>query len=403
MIAHIIAIRNLFKNKYRTFISVAMIAGALIALSIFRGYVVRTLEIIQSTVVNGQFGHLQVAKEQYWSQEYKNKKETMITDAESLADRLSKLPDVKSVSPRLKFYGLLSTEQISDSTMAIGLDFKREPEIGSSVKLMEGESFQIGDRKIMVGTLLAKRMRLKVGSEVTLVTTTLDHVVNAMDFVVSGIFASGTEEFDSVASYIDIKDAQKVMNSEAVDVLKIAIHKSDDVDVVTAQVQQKFNSEGLQARTWYEISTLFKKVESFYNSQTGMIFCILIFIVLLGITNTVSMSLNERIGEIGTLRALGQSQFSLLKQFMLESFYLCGLALSIGVGASYIFINMINSANIETELPGASIPIRIEVGFYPGSVAFFCLALFLIVNFFTAILVIRYTRIKIVEALRYNI
>lgn len=403
MIAHIIAIRNLLKNKYRTFISLAMIAGALIAVTVFRGYVLKTLEFVQTTIVNGQFGHLQLAKEQYWSQVYTHKKETMISNFPDLAEQIKILPNISNVSPRMKFYGLLSTESISDSAMVIGIDSQKEPDLSVGLTIIQGDVFKVGDRKIMVGSSLAKRIRIKPGDDVTLVTTTLDQVVNAMDFQVGGVFATGTEEFDSIGVFIDIRDAQKLMNSEAVDVLKISIKSSSALESVQKDLYEKFGSVGMEARTWYQISSLFKKVESFYNTQTGLMFSILVFIVLLGITNTVSMSLNERIGEIGTLRALGQSQTSLLKQFMLESFYLCALALVVGAIASYSIIELINSAEITTEVPGASIPIKVQVGFYPEVVGWFSLALFCVVNFFTAILVYRFVRIKIVEALRYNI
>lgn len=403
MIAHAIAIRNLLKNKYRTFISLLMISGALVGLTLFRGYVLRTLEMIQTTIVNGQFGHLQIAKPEYWSQEYKNKKETLLTDYGTLVEKIKAIPNVTAVSPRMKFYGLLSTEQISDSAMLIGIDPKQEKDFAVGLKMIAGKEFVVGDHKIMLGSSLAKRLRVKPGDDVTLVTTTLDQVVNAMDFVVGGVFATGAEEFDSVAAFAHIAETQKVMNSTAVDVLKISIDDMDSLESVKGIIERDYGRDQLEIRTWYQISDLFRKVESFYNTQTGLMFSILIFIVLLGITNTVSMSLNERIGEIGTLRALGQSRGSLLNQFMLESFYLCVTGLVIGALACFGITRLVNAAGIETEIPGASIPILVEIGFYPDVVLGFSAALFIIVNFFTAVLVFRFIRIRIVEALRHNI
>lgn len=403
MIAHAIAIRNLLKNRYRTFISVLMISGALVGVTLFRGYVLRTLEVIQTTIVNGQFGHLQIAKPEYWSQEFKNKKDTLLTDYGALVEKVKAIPNVTAVSPRMKFYGLLSTENISDSAMVIGIDPKQEKDFAVGLSILSGKVFAAGEKRIMIGSSLAKRLRVKPGDEVTLVTTTLDHVVNAMDFTVAGVFATGAEEFDSVAAFAHIDDTQKVMNSTAVDVLKVSINSMDALDSVKGAIEREYGKLNLETRTWYQISDLFRKVESFYNTQTGLMFSILVFIVLLGITNTVSMSLNERIGEIGTLRALGQSRGSLLNQFMLESVYLCMGALGIGAIACYTITRLVNAAGIVTEIPGASVPVAVEVGFYPNVVLAFCVALFIIVNFFTAILVFRFIRIKIVEALRYNI
>ncbi len=403
MIAHVIAIRNLLKNKYRTIVSIAMIAGALVAVTIFRGYVLKTLETVQTMIVNGQFGHLQVAKKEYWNQTYKNKKETMMLNGPELIEKLQAIPNVSIVSPRMKFYGLLSTEQMSDSAMVIGIDSTREKNFSVGISVLDGLDFKVGDKKIMIGISLAKRLRVKAGDEITLVTTTLDQVVNAMDLHVAGIFATGTEEFDSVAAFMDISDTQKVMNSSSVEVLKVSLSDVKSLDTVEKQIKEIMDIQGLGTKTWHEVSDLFRKVESFYNTQTGMMFCILVFIVLLGITNTVSMSLNERIGEIGTLRALGQSRESLLGQFLIETVYLCVVSLVVGTAVSFGFTEMVNAADIRTEIPGASIPVKIEIGFYWEVVLTFGMALFVIVNIFTAVLVSKFIRIKIVEALRHNI
>ncbi|OYZ18089.1 MAG: hypothetical protein B7Y39_14070 [Bdellovibrio sp. 28-41-41] len=403
MFIHSIALRNLFKNKYRTFVSILMISGALVGVTLFRGYVLRTLDVIQTTIVNGQFGHLQLGTSEYWSQDYKNKKDVLLGDHKFMIEKIASIPGVTAASPRMKFYGLLSTEQMSDSAMLIGIDPAKEKTFSVGLNMIEGKDVNVEDKKILVGTSLAKRLKLKLGDSVTLVASTLDQVVNAMDFQISGIFATGAEEFDSVAAFINIIDAQKVMNSTAVDVVKISVSDVSKLEEVKSRIENKFIDKKIEVRTWYQISSLFRKVESFYNTQTGLMFSILVFIVLLGISNTVSMSLNERIGEIGTLRALGQSRLSLFNQFMLESFYLCFAALSIGAVISFFVTKIVNMANLTAEIPGASIPMPIEIGFYPQVVAGFGVALFFIVNFFTAILVIKFIRIKIVESLRHNI
>jgi putative ABC transport system permease protein len=211
------------------------------------------------------------------------------------------------------------------------------------------------------------------------------------------------EDFDSVAAFVDIKDAQKIMNSSAIDVLKISLTDVKYIDEFQNNVQTKLTEHGLQAKSWMEIASIFGKVKAFYNVQTGIMFSILVFIVLLGISNTVSMSLSERIGEIGTLRALGQSQWSLIRQFMLESIYLCVFAILIGIVLALVLVSIVNSSDIRTEIPGASLPVKVEVGFYWDVIAWVSLLLFVIVNIFTFVLVYRFVRIKIVEALRHNI
>lgn len=403
MIAHLIAIRNLVKGKYRTLLTLGMIVGAALALSIFRGFVERTLELVENSIVNGQIGHLQMGMESYWTQQFKDKKEAKIKNYMQIANEIAKLENVKSVSPRNKVFGILSTSSSSSSAAFIAVDMKTELNFSVGFELLQGEKFDISQGKILVGSTLAKRLKLKVNDEVTVIVNTLDHVVNSFDFQVSGVFATGTDDFDSVAVFVDINDAFKLMNSPLIDILKISVSDISKLDQVRSELNEKFSNQGLHVKTWYEISDLFRKVKSFYNAQSGLMFVILVVIVLLGISNTVSMSLVERIGEIGTLRALGQSKISVLKQFMLESIYLNSLAFLIEIVVAKILIFVINAAEIKADIPGASLPVKIEVEFYWHVVLTIGFSLFVIVNVYTAILVSRFLKIKIVEALRYNI
>lgn len=403
MIIHLIAIRNLVKGKYRTLLTLGMIVGAAVALSIFRGFVERTLELVENSIVNGQVGHLQLGMDSYWNQQFKDKKEAKIDNYLQIANEIAKLPDVQAVSPRNKFFGLLSTSSNSNSAAFIGVDMKTESNFSVGFELLHGEKFDISHGRIMVGGTLAKRLKLKVGDEVTVVANTLDHAVNSYDFQVSGIFATGTDDFDSVAVFMDLNDAFRLMNSSLIDILKISVKNSSKLDDVRKELHAKFSEQGLSVRAWYEISDLFRKVKSFYNAQSGLMFVILVFIVLLGVSNTVSMALIERIGEIGTLRALGQSKASVLKQFMTESFYLNGAAFIFEIIVTKILVLAINAAEIKADIPGASLPVKIEVEFYWHVVLTVGFSIFVIVNIYTVFLVRRFLKIKIVEALRYNI
>jgi putative ABC transport system permease protein len=206
-----------------------------------------------------------------------------------------------------------------------------------------------------------------------------------------------------LSCFIQIADAKKVLQTSNAENIRISIKSNNQILSIMDGLNKSYLKDDLKVRAWYEISDLFRKVEIFYNTQTGIMYLILLFIISLGITNTISMSLNERIGEIGTLRAIGQSQVSLFFQFLIEASYLCLIGLVIGIVLSVLLIYAINAAKIATEIPGASVPILIEIGLYWDSIALISVIICAVVLLMTCLLINKYVRMNIVESLRYNI
>lgn len=399
-----IAIRNLLKNKTRTLLSILMISGAMVAMIVFRGYVLKTLDVVKTVIVNGQYGHLQIGKKNYWDQTAETRADSLITEPNLLEKKLESYPHVDFVSQRLTFFGLVSTENMSESGYFIGIDVVKEKHFSQGVHMLEGDILSDSNKgSVIIGNLLAQRMRVKPGDEITIVSNTLDKVINAIDVKVAGIFTTGTEEFDRLSCFIHIEDAQKILQTSAAEHLRISLKSMDGLMKARDDFNKEFDQVGLKVKSWYELSDLFRKVEIFYNTQTGIMYFILMFIVGLGMMNTFSMSLTERVGEIGTLRALGQTRQSLFVQFMIESFYLCTIGLVIGLLTAYLMITGINAAEIYTEIPGASVPVKIEIGFYWPVVVSVSLIITIVVHAFTIFLINRFIRMNIVEALRHNI
>ena len=57
-------------------LSILMISGAMIAMIVFRGYVLKTLDLVRTVIVNGQYGHLQIGKKNYWDQTAETRSES---------------------------------------------------------------------------------------------------------------------------------------------------------------------------------------------------------------------------------------------------------------------------------------------------------------------------------------
>ena len=74
----------------------------------------------------------------------------------------------------------------------------------------------------------------------------------------------------------------------------------------------------LQVRDWKDLAELYTQVEVFYIFQNFLIEVIIVCLLFLSIANTVSMTVFERLSEIGTLRALGDYESEVRNLFLIH-------------------------------------------------------------------------------------
>lgn len=400
-----LALRNIIRHRLRSALSVFMIAGAVLAIIIFRGFSDYSLTSLKKIAAENQFGHMQIAKEKYWSPGKEPRSERMFNLSE-IADIKNKILDIDSISGRLSFYGLVSNGDLSVGAKMIGVDIQGEPQFSTTMRMISGVFFTGPNvNEAIVGRLLAKQLGLKEGDNLTVLTNTIDGVMNAMDLTVTGIFSAGIDEIDAQFIYLPLSVTQSILDTELVDIAVIKLKNVNLTDKNAIKLEKIINEKtsGLMTKTWRELAVLFRQVETYYGVQNSMVEGILLVLMFLGILNTVSMTVVERTGEIGTLRSMGEKRSDIVKQFVLESFMLSVVGIVVGVVFSSLMITLIQSANIMTEMPGASTPFQIKVHFLMSSViyaGFLSMATALIA---TGVPAYRAARLDIVDALRKNI
>jgi putative ABC transport system permease protein len=274
------------------------------------------------------------------------------------------------------------------------------------MKITGGSFFKNnGTKEAMVGKLLAKQMNVKAGDDITVLTNTIDGVMNAMDLKIAGIYSAGVDEIDSQVIYLPLTVTQEVLDTKLVDIGVVKFKQLEFAEENLAGINNelKKTKPDLFAKSWRQLAILFRQVDKFYSVQNRLIEAILLALMFLGILNTVSMTVVERTGEIGTLRSLGESRRDIVQQFVLESLFLSIIGITCGIALAAGLIELIDRVKIMTEMPGASTPFQIQVFFLSSSVIYasFLAATTTIVA--TVIPALRASRLDIVEALRKNI
>ncbi|OQX75484.1 MAG: hypothetical protein B6D54_05755, partial [Epsilonproteobacteria bacterium 4484_65] len=131
--------------------------------------------------------------------------DNLIEDAEHIDQVLRKDPSISHYAPRFETHALLSSETNSVGSLLAGIIPSREKKLSKlQNSLLKGNYLDDRDSNaIYLGSQLAKRLKVDVGSEIAMVGSSIDYSIAADLFTVKGIFKTGLFEFDAQSAFVN--------------------------------------------------------------------------------------------------------------------------------------------------------------------------------------------------------
>jgi len=111
--------------------------------------------------------------------------------------------------------------------------------------------------------------------------------------------------------------------------------------------QAKFKGIMVNVQSMYETASAILHVEAALNLITLVACLILFFIILIGVINTLRMTIRERTREIGTVRAIGMQKNEVLTMFILETAFLALFASIAGTILAFAAMAGLSSLTID--------------------------------------------------------
>lgn len=382
-----------------------MIVSCFTAMIFFKGFATESLTEIESTIVNSEKGHLQIADRLNWSNDFSvEKNQIYISQPENLIQQLESIPEVKIAAGRINSYVLFSTSEKSVGGYVIGYDHNNEPHIEKNMNLITGGSFSNKNPyEIIMGDGLRKLLDLKVGQTVSLVGQSLTGSMTSLDLEVRGFFSTGLTEIDNSITYITLEAAQKLLNTDRVEKISILLKEGRNLPIAFEKVQNVLkNNPSLQVKSWKQTSTFFNEVSAFYKIQNLLVEIILSVLIFFGLLNTLGMSIYERIGEFGTLRALGDQFEDVFILIFIETAFLSLIGIFIALPVSFAVTQIFNLCQVKVLMPGASTLAIIQI--VPSLIDFFQTGMVIMITCIMSILFpfIKALKLSITDSLRFN-
>jgi len=350
-----LALRNLTRQKGRTMITLASIVFGVAALILAGGFVEDIYHQLRDATIKSRLGYLQLYRAGYYEFGRREPYDFMIEDPGAILEKVEPLPVVTEVLQRLNFTGLLNNSRTDRSVIVEGIEPDKENELASFMSVVAGRELSDDDAyAIVLGEGVATALALAPGDYVTMVATTTSGFMNSLEFEVVGVFRSFSKDFDARAVRIPIATARELLDTTALHSLVFSLTDVTYVDPLVDWLGQHVLGDRYEVKTWLELDDFYAKTVALYQSQFGVLQVIILGIVLLSVANSVSMTANERVGEFGTIRAVGHTSGYVYRLLVIENAILGTVGAALGVAVGIGLAVLISKVGIPMPPPPSS-------------------------------------------------
>jgi putative ABC transport system permease protein len=335
-----LAWKNVFRYKFRN----AILAGILMLTSGLMIYSAAFHQGIQNSMnhllIHTLTGHLQISSPAY----PKNclaipeiNRKSLITDYTQLIPIIAQLePSVQSFTPRLTFGAAIYRDDLMVPVKINGVDPQTEGTVNASYRVARGQLLSASNEHgILLSYELAEQMQVQPGDELDILTGNVNGDISARTFQIQGILEkTGIDIFIGGYALISISAAQRLMDVEnAAGILVLKLTDPAQIEYVKTQLQHEFagQQKPVVVNTWQEIRGIFDSMNRTvqFFSRLGNI--TLFLVIIIGIINSVLMSVFDRTHEIGILMAVGTTRRQIYALLLLEMIMLASMAISSGI------------------------------------------------------------------------
>lgn len=460
-----IAFRNIWRNGRRSLMTASAIAVGGIAMILFGEYNDFAFLGLQVQAVTGS-GHLSVFKKGYFDFGSGNPAGYSISNYKDVIALIENDPELKPklnvVTPTVSLFGIAGNFSVDASKTFFGTGFV--PSDRDRMRRWDEHHLRpadyvfsplgISDKEInkgVVGTGMARVLGLceplKVANcppqpkentapaagapalsvnidelaardrapveaaaaepRLDLLGATANGAPNVVTFYVTEAQSQGIKELDDMFVGMHIALAQELLygrgEHKAVSI-QIQLHHTADLEAAKARLTTLFTNRGLdlEVRDYTELSSSYVQIKNFLSVMFGFLAVIMVMIVVFTVVNTMSMSVMERVNEIGTARAMGVRRSGIRSLFVIEGLLLGVIGATSGAVLATGLSLWFNHAGIMYTPPGQAhaMPVRLLTN-DTALIIRVWIGLVLIATFGALVPAGRAARMKVVDALRH--
>jgi putative ABC transport system permease protein len=375
-----LALRNLSRQKKRTFLLGGAIAFGIMIVTVINGFVGAFVTNISENFANLEAGHvfIQGVEKSASGKEYEiiHDDSAILQAAEQTAKEVGIRP--KYISKRSSFQGALVFAGKNAQLQIDGIDWANESYLPDRLVFMSGGMDGMKSKDgLIVSEPIAKRLGAEVGDRILVQMKTYTGQQNVGEFAIAGItpdpgilgsmagYANksfvnellnlGSDDYQALGIYLPSLGGMDRYGTALYENLrkKVQVFTHDPAakteNFVSAMMSQskkeKWTGTKYRVYTLNDILSQVQQIVNVLNSASLVILLILFIIIMVGISNTFRIIMYERIREIGTMRSMGMQRSEVRNLFLYEAVFLSVGGVIAGLALALVAMGIVSLLN----------------------------------------------------------
>lgn len=362
-----LAFKNLFRHKRRTLITSIAIAVGLALFILIDSMLVGIEEDSTLNLVLYETGSARIMDTQFWEEQQNLPLSHSIKNPQPLLENLD-AAGIKA-APRTVFSGELIMkkgpypEDGSIQARITAVDPARDPEVFRIAESVSKGRFLKEDRlEVVLGAWLAEDIGAKVGYPLTIVTRTKGGFFQTIDVDIVGLANTPNPVVNRTGIFMPLETADYYLQMEgSVTQIDTSLPYQGKINEQTDKIRSTAlkNRPELIVVDWKTLGKDFVALAATKSASSKVILFLVFIIAAVGISNTMLMSVYERVREIGMLRALGMRRHEIRLAFLIEA---GGIGL-IGASAGVLIGALLNIPLVNTGIDYSALMRDADMGY----------------------------------------
>jgi ABC-type lipoprotein release transport system permease subunit len=346
-----LAWRNIWRNKRRTFITIASVAFAVFfsvfMLSIQRG----AWDHMLNNVINFYYGYVQVHQDGYWDEQSID--HSFVYDDE-LRDKINAAPGVMGSAARIESFALASIGEKTMGVMVVGTDPVDEEGLTNLAgRVVAGKYWGENAQGVLVADGIADQLGLHVGDTLILISQGYHGANAAGKYPITALLHFGSPELNKRMVYLPLPVAQYFFAADdLVTSVALNLDSKETVPRTMNYLRTELDTAQYEVMNWEEMIPDLVEAKELDSAGNDLILVILYIIITFGIFGTILMMTQERQYEFGVLIGIGMGRGQLAFTIWLEIIFLgligalAGMALAFPLVYNF-YVNPIDMSGFE--------------------------------------------------------
>jgi putative ABC transport system permease protein len=327
-----LAFRNIFRQRRRSVLTALSMSGGYILCVLSFSMTEGSYNNVIKIFTEDHTGHIQIHSDDYLTRPKIHKNISIDSNLEKV---LQNSTFVRNYTKRIFSPALAYSEHKNTQVRVVGIDPELERNTSRLAdKVKDGAYFNNqpdsdGYYSAMIGLGAAKSLGLSIGDELILISQGADGSI-ANDIFLVGAIVGSKSSWDSAIVYLPLVAASEFLTLYGkTHQYSIMLHDFGDVIEATESLKKALPQYSINP--WMEVEeTFYKTMQSDKEGNRFSMF-IIVFIVFIGVLNTVLMSVLERTHEFGVLKAIGSRPQTITFLILLETSLLAFLSVVLGI------------------------------------------------------------------------